>query len=167
MTEISSVPSLSSGWASGSSAPTSSQQSLDKDAFLQLLVAQMKYQDPSNPTDATQFMAQTAQFTLVEQFQAVQALTQSMLDTSRSQTAVSLVGQQVTWTDSAGTSQTGVVSSVSMESGEPVLTIGDSLVRLDAVTHVGQANPNATADGSLTSGSDGDGVVGDAASTTA
>ena len=38
----------------------------DQDTFLKLLVAQLKYQDPSNPADSTQFLAQTAQFTQVE-----------------------------------------------------------------------------------------------------
>lgn len=139
MTEVSSIPSISSGWSSNSLAPTANDQSLDKDAFLKLLVAQLKYQDPSNPTDSAQFMAQTAQFTLVEKFEQNAAVTQSLLDNSRSQTAVSLVGQTVTYTDDSNASHTGLVSSVSMESGEPILTIGDEKIRLDAVTNVGAA----------------------------
>jgi flagellar basal-body rod modification protein FlgD len=39
---------------------------MGKDAFLQLLVAQLKYQDPSTPADSREFLAQTAQFTMVE-----------------------------------------------------------------------------------------------------
>jgi len=139
MTQISSVPSISSGWSANSTAPTADDQSLDKDAFLKLLVAQMKYQDPSSPTDMTQFMSQTAQFTLVEKFQEVSALTTSLLGNSRSQTAVALVGQKVTYLDENEKSHTGVVSGVSMESGEPILTVGDQKVRLDAVTQVGEA----------------------------
>ena len=38
----------------------------DKDMFLQLLVAQMKYQDPMNPTDSSEFLSQSAQFTALE-----------------------------------------------------------------------------------------------------
>ena len=48
------------GTSSSTPAPS---QDFDKDTFLKLLVAQLKYQDPTNPTDATQFMSQTAQFT--------------------------------------------------------------------------------------------------------
>ena len=33
---------------------------MGKDTFLRLLVAQMRYQDPSNPVDSSQMMAQTA-----------------------------------------------------------------------------------------------------------
>ena len=46
-------------------------KSNDKDMFLQLLVAQMKYQDPMNPTDSSQFLSQSAQFTALEKMQVV------------------------------------------------------------------------------------------------
>lgn len=42
---------------------------LGKDAFLRLMIEQMKSQDPSNPTDNSQMITQTAQFTQVEQLQ--------------------------------------------------------------------------------------------------
>ncbi len=43
----------------------------DKDMFLKLLLAQMKYQDPMNPTDSTQYLSQMAQFTTVEKLEAM------------------------------------------------------------------------------------------------
>ena len=46
-----------------------SNSGMDKDAFLQLLVAQMKYQDPLEPTSNTEFISQYAQFSQVENFQ--------------------------------------------------------------------------------------------------
>jgi flagellar basal-body rod modification protein FlgD len=39
----------------------------DKNTFLKLLVAQLKYQDPLNPADGVQFVTQLAQFTSLEQ----------------------------------------------------------------------------------------------------
>jgi flagellar basal-body rod modification protein FlgD len=42
-----------------------------KDVFLKLMVEQIKRQDPLNPTDASQFMSQIAQFTQVEQLVAI------------------------------------------------------------------------------------------------
>lgn len=59
-----------SGAATGTTAaPTTSLSSSnqDFDRFLKLLTAQMKYQDPMQPTDPTQFVAQLAQFSQVEQ----------------------------------------------------------------------------------------------------
>ena len=52
----------SSGSASGAATPT-----VDKNMFLQLLVAQLRNQDPLNPSDGTQFVAQLAQFQQLEQ----------------------------------------------------------------------------------------------------
>ncbi len=55
---------------SGSSvALRTPKNNLDKDAFLNLLVTQMKYQDPLNPMDDKQFIAQMAQFSSLEQMQ--------------------------------------------------------------------------------------------------
>ncbi|MTI57300.1 flagellar hook capping FlgD N-terminal domain-containing protein [Geosporobacter ferrireducens] len=48
---------------------TGPKQELDKDAFLQLLVTQLRYQDPLNPMDDKEFVAQMAQFSALEQMQ--------------------------------------------------------------------------------------------------
>ena len=52
---------------------TAEKNSMDKDAFLQLLVAQMQYQDPLEPTSNTEFVSQYAQFSQVEQMQNMAA----------------------------------------------------------------------------------------------
>ena len=127
----------------GASTPTASKD-FDKDTFLKLLVAQLKYQDPTNPTDATQFMSQTAQFTVVEKLDALSALDQKVLDATRAQSAASLIGRQVTYTDYSGTSRTGTVSGTTFGSQNPALTIDGTQVALDAVTAVGTTAPQAT-----------------------
>ncbi len=43
------------------------QQTLDKDAFLKLMMTQLQYQNPLNPMDSTQYMSQMAEFSSVEQ----------------------------------------------------------------------------------------------------
>lgn len=63
--------------------------SLDKDAFLQLLVTQMKYQDPLEPTENTEYVSQLATFSELEEMQNLSG----SMDISR---ASSLVGQYVT-----------------------------------------------------------------------
>lgn len=70
------------------SSSTSSSSALDKDAFLQLLVAQMKYQDPLEPTSNTEYISQYATFSELEQMQNMS----STLELSR---ASSYVGQEV------------------------------------------------------------------------
>jgi flagellar basal-body rod modification protein FlgD len=62
-------PTASTTGPSGASATSSTTQagSVDKNMFLQLLVAQLKNQDPLNPTDGTAFVGQLAQFQQLEQ----------------------------------------------------------------------------------------------------
>ncbi len=101
---------------------SSSNSSLDKDAFLQLLVAQMQYQDPLQPTSNTEYMAQLAQFSTVEELQNVN----STISNSQS---LSLTGQYVILNvpDAAGNINpvSGIVDYVTLSEGKTYLHIGD------------------------------------------
>ncbi len=103
-------------------ADSKSNSSLDKDAFLQLLVAQMQYQDPLEPTSNTEYMAQLAQFSTVEELQNVNS-------TISNTQAMSLTGQYVILNvpDAAGNINpvSGIVDYVTMSEGKTYLHIGD------------------------------------------
>jgi flagellar basal-body rod modification protein FlgD len=130
--------------ATGTSSSTNAvSKDFDKDTFLKLLVAQLKYQDPSNPADATQFMSQTAQFTQIEKLDALSTLDQQVLDATRSQSAASLIGRQVTYKDFSGNSRTGTVTGTTFGSQNPTLTVDGTQVALDSVTAVGQTTTSA------------------------
>lgn len=129
----SSTTNTSNGTSSDSAA---SALSKDKDLFLKLLVAQMKYQDPGNPTDPSAFLSQTAQYTTVEKLNSLESLTQKVYDGGRQQTAASMIGRTVTFKDASGTTRTGVVSGVSVGSSTPQLTVGNLKVSLDDVSSV-------------------------------
>ena len=109
-------------------AQKSSSSGMDKDAFLQLLVAQMKYQDPLEPTSNTEFISQYAQFSQVEQLQ-------NMAGSMDLQRASSLVGQHVrvkTTNSSGDTSyEEGKVDYVAYENGKAFLSIGGSMYSID------------------------------------
>jgi flagellar basal-body rod modification protein FlgD len=109
---------------------------MDTNTFLKLLVAQLQYQDPSNPTDSSQFMSQTAQVTSVEKITELASLTQKVLDASNQQTGSSLVGKSVTYTDVNGASHTGTVTGCTIGSQAPNLTVDGATVALSAVTAV-------------------------------
>ena len=83
-----------------------------KDVFLKLLVAQMKYQDPSNPASSSELMAQNATFTQVEKLEEIATQNASLLALQRSSSAGALVGRTVSYTDETGAKQTGLVTSV-------------------------------------------------------
>ena len=106
----------------------SASSDMDKDAFLQLLVAQMQYQDPLEPTSNTEYISQYAQFSQVEQ---IQNMAQSM-DLQR---AGGLVGQQVyvKVTDSSGATDyvQGKVDYVVYENGKAYVSINEQLYSLD------------------------------------
>ena len=113
----------------------------DQDTFLKLLVAQLKYQDPSNPADSTQFLAQTAQFTQVEKLGQIA----DMLQSQQLIGASALVGAQVTYQDANGMTQTGIVSKTKLNGdSEPTLVVGDTDVQLSKVTEVQQTSDSST-----------------------
>lgn len=124
----------------------------DQDTFMKLLVAQLKYQDPSHPTDSTQFLAQTAQFTQVQKLGQIA----TMMQAQQLIGASSLVGRTVTYHDAEGASQTGIVTSAKLNGdSEPTLKVGNTDVQLSKVTEVQQtaaalapAMPSSSATGS-------------------
>src|SRR3954451_9662215 len=119
----------------------SSKSVADQDTFLKLLVAQLKYQDPSNPADSTQFLAQTAQFTQVEKLGQIA----DMMQAQQLIGASALVGRTVTYQDANGASQTGVVTTVKLNGdSEPTLMVGNTDVQLSKVTEVRQTSDSAT-----------------------
>jgi flagellar basal-body rod modification protein FlgD len=118
-------------------SPTTKQTDLaDKDTFLKLLVAQLKYQDPSNPADSTTFMAQTAQFTQVERLNDLKSLNTDQLASQLMLSASGMVGKTITFAGPDGKDVTGVVSSAHFNGSAPTLRVGDTDVPLPAVKEV-------------------------------
>ncbi len=127
----------SAGTGTATSGPTTTtSNSEDKDMFLQLLVAQMKYQDPSNPADSSEFLAQTAQFTALEKMQEVADQTSQLVALQVAFGASSLVGRTVTFPAADGTISTGVVGSVQFGATGPVLKVDGNDVHLASVQSV-------------------------------
>jgi flagellar basal-body rod modification protein FlgD len=124
----------SSSSASGNSAVDNTQ--LSSTAFLQLLVAQLQYQDPSKPVDTSQFMNETATLTQVQTMEANSKATAQMLATQQAQTASSMVGRTVSYTDSTGAAVTGVVSAATISTTPPTLRIGTSDISLSQINQV-------------------------------
>lgn len=106
---------------------------MDKDAFLQLLVAQMKYQDPLEPTSNTEYISQYATFSQVEQMQNMAAT----MELSR---ASSMVGQfvEVETTSASGETKSiqGTVEYVAYENNKAYVSIDGSLYSVDDVVAV-------------------------------
>src|SRR4051812_17387867 len=117
---------------------------MGKDVFMKLLVAQMRYQDPSNPVDSSQMMSQTATFSQVEKLEQLVNQNASMLVLQESATAGALVGRTATYTDTTGASKTGVVPSVRLASrgSEAVAVIDGIKVPVGRLTEIAVSKPS-------------------------
>ena len=123
-----------------SASASSSNSALGKDAFLQLLVTQMQYQDPLDPQDNSEYLAQLAQFSALEQMTNVaESLTGVSKLVSNIDTSVlvgqlsNMIGQNVQWTmttsstdEDGNTTKTttkleGKVTGVSISDGTPTV----------------------------------------------
>lgn len=106
-----------------------SQNMVDEDMFLQLLVAEMQYQDPLEPTSNTEYVSELASFTQVS---ALQDMKSSMDDIN----ANSLVGQYVTILTDEGDEISGLVDYVTQKDGETMVSIDDELYNVKNVNDV-------------------------------
>ena len=109
---------------------------LGSDAFLKLLVAQLKYQDPLNPADGAEFLAQTAQFTMVEKLTTMVTQGEEVARSQQETQAAQLVGKQVTYVIPSGAKSEGIVESTSFSKDGQTLMIDGKSVKLSAVTGV-------------------------------
>ena len=93
------------------STGTNESNQLNENTFLQLLVAQMKYQDPLSPTDSTQFLTQTAQFTEVSTLQQIEKDQQAIQHTNQLLAASGMVGRGITYSTTGIAPSTAVATS--------------------------------------------------------
>jgi flagellar basal-body rod modification protein FlgD len=141
------------------SAPGSTDSSLldasalGRDQFTQLLVSQLKNQDPLEPAKNEQMIAQLAQFSSLEQMQKLNdnvvglaVLQQSNALLQQLTSSSSLIGREVEYTDpTSNTDKWGTVESVRIEDGVAVLRIDGASVPLSSIIQLG-APPAASSD---------------------
>lgn len=102
---------------------------MGKDQFLQLLVAQMQYQDPLEPTSNTEWVAQMATFSMVESLNG-------MKDAMTEQSAYGLVGKYVilnTGNDAEANYVKGKVDYITIQNGKLKLSVEDKLYDVDTL----------------------------------
>jgi flagellar basal-body rod modification protein FlgD len=111
---------------------------MDKDTFLKLLVAQLQHQDPTSPADSTQWTAQMAQFSTVEQLSNLAKTTQAGSRSAAVNEAVGLLGRTVSYVPSKGEPAiTGKVEAVDLSGTTPTLTIaGKAGITTDKLSNV-------------------------------
>jgi flagellar basal-body rod modification protein FlgD len=150
------IGSTTSSTASTSSSSTSSAAAeaatVDYNSFLQLLVQELKNQDPTSPSDPTQYLSQLASFSNVEQGVNTNTKLDTLLTTSALTQAETMIGKTVTSSDGK---TSGVVTSVALGSGgstTATLTNGETLT-LDSTVSVSGTSSTSTSTSTSTSGS--------------
>ncbi len=120
--------------AIGKPTPANGKNSLGKDAFLKLLMVQLTHQDPTKPMSDTQFIAQMAQFSTLEQMTNVANGFKQLNDILTGSQALSLLGKKVEVATANHTIQ-GVVEAVSSQ-GVPQVKVGGSYYNYSDVQKV-------------------------------
>ncbi|SET43661.1 flagellar hook assembly protein FlgD [Paenibacillus sp. NFR01] len=126
---------------------TTGSSTLGKDQFLKILITQLQNQDPMQPMEDKEFIAQMAQFTSVEQLMNISTQLTAM---NQSLGSVSgLIGKTVSWTDAdTELPKSGIVDSIVVSNGSQYAVVGDDRILLTDITQI----QNATGDDGKESG---------------
>ncbi len=124
----------------GTSTPASSVrspvQTMDANVFMTLLVAQMKNQNPSAPMDTNQMMSQTIQLSMMEKTTEMTTNSKEAFSLQMRSAAAQLVGHNVDYTLSDGTTGTGLAGSVSFAGAVPTVKVGTLSIPLDSISGI-------------------------------
>lgn len=114
-------------------------QHLGQEEFIKILVTQMTSQDPLNPQKDTEFIAQMAQFSALENSKVMQEELAQLRSRQEFVQANSLIGRQVELATDGEAHLVGTVSAVRMVEGKPQLMVGEEGHSLDQVLRVWQS----------------------------
>ncbi|MGO8952859.1 MAG: flagellar hook assembly protein FlgD [Rhodomicrobium sp.] len=112
--------------SSSTNSATGTNNTVNYNEFLQLLVAQLQNQDPTNPTDPTTFVSQLASFSTVEQQVNTNSILGSLLTQTSISQAPSLVGQTVTSADGTVSGQVASIQ-ITAAGSQAVLSNGQTI----------------------------------------
>lgn len=132
--EITSIGQI--GQKTGDQRLTHNANELQREDFLSLLTAQLKYQNPLAPVDNFDFMSQTAQFNMLEQIIGLNEKFESLSSLSDYAYANNLIGRKVNVVDEEGYGFEGLVEKVEIIEGQPFLVIEEFSIPLSWVVSI-------------------------------
>jgi len=141
-----STPAVNSGSGStGATTTTASRvpmKTLGQDDFLKLLVAQLSAQDPLNPQKDTEFIAQMAQFSSLEQARAMEADMSGLRSDQQLLQPSNMIGRTVSLQDSSGAIINGVVSGLNLQTGTPQIMVNGNPYAMNQLISVTTPSTN-------------------------
>lgn len=121
---------------SSSAMTTATNDTLGKDAFLRLLIAELSNQDPLNPMEDREFVSQMATFSSLEQMQNMNKTLESMAEANKF-SAVQYIGKAVAFTNEEGKQVAAIVTNVWFDpDGSTILETTEGEVNLGDVEGV-------------------------------
>jgi flagellar basal-body rod modification protein FlgD len=143
-----SSPTSSTDTSTIGGTPTSSSASVGSDLnegdFLDLMMDQLKNQNPLNPADPTQYMSELASFSSLDEEMQIQSSSSESASNQAASSALSMLGQNVSYTDSNGNTASGTVGSIDFTSSGPTLTVGGtSGISLSEITSAGTSSSSS------------------------
>lgn len=128
VTGVAQTPQVASGTTAQRRSPEAA-QSLGRQEFLDLLVTQLRHQNPLNPIEDTEFIAQLAQFSSLEAMQQMNQNTQKNV-------SLSLLGRFVRAISDGGAVIQGTATGLRVQEGETFVKVGAKEVRLDQIIEI-------------------------------
>ena len=110
------------GGAVGTGLGELTRSGVSQEDFIRLFLTQLNFQDPLEPVDNREFLAQLAQFTSVEQLRTLGENIDALLGVQASGQALGLLGRTVEVATESG-SVIGTVGTISYRSGRPLLSV--------------------------------------------
>src|SRR5438034_7487095 len=130
------VSSIDNGIGTTAGSTPAPGDAMGRDEFLQLLVTQLRNQDPLEPLNDREFIAQMAQLSALEATNDLAGQVKQMVANQQQMGALQLVGHKVAYQDAAGTLAQGIVSGVRLDGPSPLLLIDQHEVALNRVATV-------------------------------
>jgi flagellar basal-body rod modification protein FlgD len=123
-----------------STTPTTANQAsvVNQNDLIKIMLTELQYQDPLKPLDNTEFIAQLAQFTNLEQTSQLNDRMDTLLSVQAATQSVGLLGRTVQVTLPDGSSDSGSVMSITFSNGEAQLTVKNDSGAL--LTNIGLAS---------------------------
>lgn len=130
--------SVSGAQSDAGNAFSNSMKTMDRDAFLKLLITELRHQDPMSPMQDKDFIAQLAQFSSLEQMEQMSQGFEAFGKSSTSNQAFAMTGKWIDYPDpnDSTITRTGKVDSVTFADGQPLLNVNGDMVNLKDVRRV-------------------------------
>lgn len=130
---------IAAGTGAGIQSPApvrAPKQTMDGEMFMNMLVIQLKNQDPSSPMDTNAMIGQTTQLAMMEKLTEISARSGDGLSLQMRSSAAALIGKAVSYTGPDGSTLNGTATAVSFAGTTPQVTVNGTAIALDALTGV-------------------------------